>query len=227
MTLLPYNGWSGLVRYGRLSHFTYARRNGLLKPATECLGCIWKFGGAPVSYHAEEYGPTPEDHWASCQPLCNRCHAMVHSRFATPNRWKRYLNQVMEGTIDEYEYPQGKLVAGLLLKFKRRRDISFVAMPRKGCDYLRTLPLREYKGPPKVATLLVVDLNSGKRTEVPDWKLYGERLEQLTQDEREVLEHRRIDVAGFLSGRIKLPTGASGRRIYKRQLPCDARISAS
>lgn len=36
--------------------------------------------------------------------------------------------------------------------------------------------MKEYAGVQKVATLLVVDLDTGRKIEVPDWTLYGDKL---------------------------------------------------
>ena len=113
-------------------------------------------------------------------------------------------------------YPQGKQIAGLLSKFKNRGDISYVAMPEQAPAYLRTLPLEEYNGPAKVATLLVEDIESGNRVEVPDWTIYGVTLENLGMKERETLEQRGVDVDAFLSDKIKLPVNKAGVPVYKR-----------
>ena len=95
----------------------------MLAPAIECLGCKEHFEQSGIPYHAEEYGPTLEDYWESCVPLCHRCHAMLHARFQTPNRWNQYLAQAADGAIDISEYPQRKQIVALLSKFKNREDI--------------------------------------------------------------------------------------------------------
>src|SRR4029078_1826882 len=132
------------------------------------------------------------------------------------NRWKGYVAEVAQGQIDAMEYPQSDTVAPLVMSFRRKRAIAPTSLPNWGADFLRTLPLHEYAGPPKVATLLVMDLNSDRIVEVPDWTLYGAFLEKLTVEERQVLAVRGIDLAAFLSGEIELPRSSSGRLIYQR-----------
>lgn len=214
---LPYNGWSALIRHGRDKHYYWAQKKGVLPPAVECLGCKTRFGQSTVSYHAEEYGPTHEDYWASCVPLCHRCHAMLHARFHTPNRWRMYLAQAADGNINETDYPQSKHMVAHLSRFKKKReDIPCFRMPENVPEYFRALPMKEYAGAHKVATLLVADLNTGRKLEVPDWTLYGEALNLLGDAERRSLESRGVDVAGFLARTIKLPLGRTGAPIYRR-----------
>ena len=140
---------------------------------------------------------------------------MLHARFKTPNRWKRYLTQVGRGAIDDVEYPKGPHIAPLLSKYMARTDISFVPMPEDAPDYLRALSLAPYEGRPKVATLRVLDESSREVVEVPDWILYGEDLAHLTADERAVLQRRGVNVDAFVSGLIRLPLSSTGQRKYK------------
>jgi len=210
---LPYNGWAARVRHGRAKHYYRARAKGILQPASHCLGCRCSLPESCVPYHAEEYGPALEDYWASCRPLCHRCHALLHARFKTPNRWKRYFTQAAEGAIDDVEYPNR--IAPLLGKYTARSDISFVQMPEGAPPYLRSLALEPYEGPPKVATLRVTDLGSGDIVGVPDWTLYGDRLEELTAEEHGILGGRQVDVNAFMSKRIRLPVNSAGRPRYK------------
>jgi hypothetical protein len=51
-------------------------------------------------------------------------------------------------------------------------------MPKGAPEYVKSLPLEEYRGPSKVAMLRVVDL-AGAKVDVPDWTLYGADLERL------------------------------------------------
>ncbi len=213
---LPYNGWPAFVRHGRDKHYYHARSKGLLKPAIECLGCRARLEQSCVPYHAEEYGPTLEDYWQSCVALCHRCHAMLHARFQTPNRWSLYLAQATDGNIDTSEYPERKQIVALLTKFKSRKDISYFRMPDHVPEYFRTLPMKEYAGAQKVATLLVADIDTGRTAEVPDWTLYGAKLERLGEAERRSLLERGIDVASFLERAVKLRPNAAGIPIYRR-----------
>ena len=213
---LPYNGWPSFIRHGRDSRYYQARTLGVLPPATQCLGCSECFKGGATPYHAEEYGPTLEAYWASCVPLCHCCHAIHHARFATPNRWRRYLAQASVGAIDRTEFPRSKQIVALLSKFKNREDVAQCDMPAHVQEYFRHLPMTEYDGPPKVATLLIDDLLSRQPVEVPDWTLYGSSLELLGHQERQHLASRGLDVAGFLSGAIPVPMNSTGRRIYRR-----------
>lgn len=213
---LPYNGWPAFIRHGRDKHYYRAQKKGVLPPAVECLCCRERFGMGPVPYHAEEYGPTHEDYWASCVPLCHRCHAMLHARFQTPNRWRKYLAQATDGCIDESDYPQRTQIVALLSKFKHREDISYFPMSDKVHEYFRELPMKEYSGALKVATLLVADLDSGRKIEVPDWTIYGESLKDLGESERRILLDRGVDVEGFLSKAFTLPLNTTGIPIYRR-----------
>ncbi len=42
---------------------------------------------------------------------------------------------------------------------------------------------------------IVADLDTGRKLEVPDWTLYGEKLERLGEPERRSLKSRGVDVA--------------------------------
>ncbi|MFT7542792.1 MAG: hypothetical protein ACI9K5_003772 [Gammaproteobacteria bacterium] len=213
---LPYNGWAEPVRNGRDNHYYHARNKSVLKQTDSCLACGHDFGDAPVPYHAEEYGPTLEDYWASCEPLCHRCHAMVHARFLTPNLWKQFLAQLASGSLDEGIYPQSTQVAALLSKFKNRKDIDFVPMPTKGDPYLLSLPMEDYAGADKVATLRVADQVTGEHVEVPDWTIYGEDLAGLNETERDTLRSRGVRLDEFLSGSISIPRSSNGKLRYQR-----------
>lgn len=213
---LPYNGWIEEVRHGRNYAYYHARTTGVLRPTTTCDACGGSFGDKPVPYHAEDYGPTLEDYWESCVPLCHRCHAMVHARFNTPNLWWLFLSQLSSGALDLTLFPQSSQVAALLTKFKNRKDIDAVEMPSEYNEYLGSLPMTEYSGPPKVATLLVIDQCTQEIAEVPDWTIYGESLEKLTTEEREVLEARGLKIEEFLSDRISVARKSTGERRYER-----------
>lgn len=149
---IPYNGWPEHVRHGRDKRYYHARSKDVLRVASACDACGVSFGDQPVPYHAEEYGPTLEEYWSSCVPLCHRCHAMVHARFATPNYWNLFLRQLAEGVLDEDLFPRSTQVAALLSKFKNRRDISSVVRPNAVNAYLLALPLTDYVGPTKRAS---------------------------------------------------------------------------
>ena len=213
---LPYNGWSALVRHGRDKHYYHAQRNKILPQSAICTCCQIELPIDCIPYHQEEYGPALEDCWASSVPLCHRCHAMLHARFVTPNRWKHYLGQALSGAIDDGEYPPSKNIAPMLSRFKSRKDISFVPMPESVPSYFSALSFEEYSGPSKLATLKVIDQANGNQTEVPDWTLYGENLELLTTENRRELNSRGIDVQGFLLDKIKVTRNKVGKRVYKR-----------
>ena len=141
---------------------------------------------------------------------------MVHARFATPNYWSLFLQQLAEGVLDEDLFPRSTQVAALLSKFKNRRDIGKVERPNAGNGYLLALPLTDYAGPTKCATLLILDHRSQLVTEVPDWTIYGEGLERLGIDERDQLIARGVRVDDFRSGVIEVDRIASGERRYER-----------
>lgn len=213
---LPYNGWPEHVRYGRDKHYYHARTNGVLAAASGCHACGISFGDQPVPYHAEDYGPTLEDYWASCVPLCHRCHAMVHARFVTPNYWNLFLQQLADEKLDENLFPRSTRVAALLSKFGKRADIGAVGRPGIDDSYLLSLPMDEYSGSLKAATLRLFDRRSGEIVEVPDWTLYGDSLERLGDEEREALHIREIRIDDFLSGEIDVERKPTGERRYVR-----------
>ncbi len=95
---------------------------------------------------------------------------MLHARFVTPNRWKRYLAQAAKGSIDEIEYPNSVRIAPLLSRYKAKKDIPDVPMPKGAPEYMKSRPLGEYRRPLKVAMLRVADL-AGTTVDVPDWTL--------------------------------------------------------
>ena len=123
MAGLPYNGWSETIRHGRDKHYYHAQRRKILPQIAECTICSCVLPDGCIPYHAEEYGPTLEDYWASCVPLCHRCHAMLHARFLTPNRWHRYVAQAVINNIDDEEYPLSKNIAPMLSRYKSIGEI--------------------------------------------------------------------------------------------------------
>lgn len=216
MAGLPYNGCSELIRHGRNKHYYHAQRHKLLPQTPECTICSCDLPSGCIPYHAEEYGPTLEDYWASCVPLCHRCHAMLHARFVTPNRWNHYVAQAMTGQIDDDEYPLSRQIAPMLSRFKSKADIGTSPLPEIAPNYVLSLSLIEYNGPPKPATLLVIDQRTKQVVEIPDWTLYGEGLEKLNAYERSVLKGRGIDVNGFLHATIEIERDKAGRLKYRR-----------
>lgn len=215
-TGLPYNGWSALIRHGRDKHYYHAQKKKLLPQKPICIVCGANLPSECIPYHAEEYGPTLEEYWMSCVPMCHRCHAMLHARFITPNRWRLFLHQAVSGGIDNVEFPMSKSIAPMLSRFKSKEDIEFVPMPDSAPPYVVNLPEEEYTGPPKAATLRVMDQATGNEIEVPDWTLYGEGLEQLNGEERQRMIDRGIDIEGFLGNRISILRNKAGKRVYKR-----------
>lgn len=213
---LPYNGWPAHVRHGRDRHYYHAQRNALLGPADTCVGCAkppheYRFG-----YHAEEYGPTLEDYWASCVALCNPCHAMLHARFTTPNLWRLYLSQVKQGSVDSRLFPDPKHYVSLLSKLRSRNDVTPVPSASDRRGYLTELSDTEYAGAPKVATLLVRRLDRDEPIEVPDWLLYGSDLSLLNGAERAALKNRGISLNSFLDGTIPIERDRYGNPVYRR-----------
>lgn len=208
---LPYNGWTGLVRMGvRYGAYERARRRRVLAAPPNCSCCNASLPTDCVPYHAEEYGPTHEDYWDSCVPLCHRCHAMLHARFRLPNMWKLLLVQSADRAIDEDLFPPRKNMA----RMKARPDIAHVRMKEHIPDYFSSLPLTEYKGPWKPATLRVRELENGTVVEVPDWLTYGEDLSAAKPDEVQGMRIRGVNVDGFLAGEIRLPRETSGALHY-------------
>ncbi len=213
----PYNGWNQLVRYGRDKHYYHAQKRMILPQERICRCCKQELPDGVIPYHSEDYGPTLEDYWRCCVQLCHRCHGMVHARFRTPNRWKRLLTQIVAGDIDKEEFPVGKNIAGMLSKFNNREDTAdYVPMPEAIDGHFSNMLLTEYEGPLKAATLLVRDIETDVVTEVPDWTLYGDELDNLSVDERDHLNRRGIDIDQFLSGGVNLSFDKNGRRKYIR-----------
>lgn len=208
---LPYNGWSALVRNGaRFVAYGRARRHHVLAAASRCSCCSEELPPDCVPYHAEEYGPTHEAFWEACVPMCHRCHAMLHARFRLPNLWKLLLTQAAERAIDAKLFPSRKSMA----RIRARPDIAHVPMPADAPEYFAALPLSEYVGPWKPATLRVRELQGGTIVEVPDWITYGENLSEATGDEVVGMRSRGVDVDGFLANAILLPRKPSGELRY-------------
>ena len=212
---LPYNGWPALVRHGRDNHYYHARDKGLLPIAKYCFCCTCPLA-TPIPYHAEEYGPTLEDYWRSCVPMCHRCHAMTHARFKTPNRWKRFLFQAAQRRVSDEEFPQSSQIVAMQSRFGSLEDIEETPMPLDAPEYFRTLSLTHYVGPEKVATLLVQDQLTGHPVEILDWTLYGANLEHLSKEARAVCEERGLDLQNVLALNPRFRRGKSGSLQYKR-----------
>jgi hypothetical protein len=139
---------------------------------------------------------------------------MLHARWRTPNRWRRYVAQVLADKIDASEYRAKGSVASLESAFMAKQNIADVGMPNDALEYFRPLPMETYQGSPKVAPLRVADIETGSIEEVPDWTFYGENLERISATERAVLENQGIEVNRFLSGGIHLARKKTGERRY-------------
>ena len=208
---LPYNGWTAAVRHGsRYTAYERARRWGVLPPAAACLCCRASLPQHAIPYHAEEYGPTHEDFWLSCVPMCHRCHAWLHARFAMPKLWRLLVSQAANGEIDETLFPTRLRMAPV----HRRPDTGLEELSSAVSAYFAELPMQENSGPPKVATLLVRPQGSADTIRVPDWEVYGERLERATEEERALLLEREVPVGDFLDGRILIERDTAGQLWY-------------
>lgn len=169
MAYPPYNGWSGMIREARNGVFFAAIKSGLLNDYPEvCHGCGQKSSVCRISQHSEEYGPLPTDYVASCVPLCFRCHFLVHNRLLIPNRWYRYLNLVAAGDLPA-PLPHGNWASAnrMLKEGDIAQEYPPVATPN---EYLSSLPMQEYSGPMKIATVRIP--GSFSSVGVPDPRLY-------------------------------------------------------
>jgi len=82
-----YKQWTGPVREVRFLEYKAARRAGTIAAPGPCEICGQTKG---TMHHAEDYGPTQADYFASLHSLCGRCHAWLHLRFRFPGLWSRY-----------------------------------------------------------------------------------------------------------------------------------------
>jgi len=207
-----YNGWNSLIRNGRDKHYYHARRRGILPQAVICAICEHDYQEPCIGYHSEEYGPTIEDYFSHCVPLCNHCHAMLHIRHAAPNRWNDYLTRLADGE----QFTSSPHYVSQLSHCRKLPEIASTPIPSTLSRYAEALMDPPYQGEDKVATLLVQPLDSQDVVELPDWTLYGNTLERLTQSGRDRLESRGVDLSRFLAGRVSLPLKSDGSFIYQR-----------
>ena len=87
-----YNGWSPEQRNATIPIQAAARRDGRLPIFRIC--CLCGLGDRVESryglvLHLEDYAHPLEGY-----PLCKRCHAVIHVRFADPGRWLRLLARI-------------------------------------------------------------------------------------------------------------------------------------
>lgn len=97
MGLRPYNGWSGQIRQLRDDQYRAAVKAGwhdFRKDPCEICGTT---GG--VLGHCEEYGPTFQDFYDDCHPLCHFCHALLHMRFQKRGLWEELKRKAALGTL--------------------------------------------------------------------------------------------------------------------------------
>lgn len=83
--------WTGEQRRRSLAKTKLAIKNGEIPPADQlgCRRCKQKLG--TIEYHNHDYDSPTE----FLEPLCFRCHMMLHSRY--PESAKRYFAEVAAG----------------------------------------------------------------------------------------------------------------------------------
>lgn len=87
MASTNYKQWPAKVRNEMYVKYKAARGAGSLPPPGPCEICGQTEG---TMHHAEDYGPTIVEYFASLHSLCARCHAMLHLRFRFPGQWAAY-----------------------------------------------------------------------------------------------------------------------------------------
>ncbi len=91
-----YNGFSAAQRNKAQAWLNQQWASGKLDKPTQCCACRQTKG--IIDAHAEDYsepfaqGKTDQYH------LCFRCHMMVHCRYANPQAFTRYRQEVYAGT---------------------------------------------------------------------------------------------------------------------------------
>lgn len=136
-----YRGFSKWFRNAIGSWQNAEFRAGRLERPTQCLAC-WQSGGEIIA-HLEDY-ERPLD----IDPLCVRCHLVLHSRRRNPGAWERYRAAIRAGAI----FPPlthrkafgniGRFLRALELKDRlllSEHDAGFTYGPPRGPTYLDTL----------------------------------------------------------------------------------------
>jgi hypothetical protein len=86
-----YKQWSGEERLASLKKTKAAISRGEIPPATKCQRCNQTKG--IIQYHNHDYS----DPIKYLEPLCWRCHMMLHSEHRWPDAVKRYFEEVASG----------------------------------------------------------------------------------------------------------------------------------
>jgi len=86
-----YKGWTAEQRMESLKKTKAAIRRGEIPPPTKCNRCGQTEG--IIQYHNENYNhPTKY-----LEPLCWRCHMVLHSEHRAPEACKKYWEEIKNG----------------------------------------------------------------------------------------------------------------------------------
>ena len=86
-----YKGWTGEERTKSLRKTNEAIRKGIIPPAKKCNRCGQEEG--IIQYHNHDYS----DPVKYLEPLCWRCHMVLHSEHRAPEACHRYWEAVAAG----------------------------------------------------------------------------------------------------------------------------------
>ena len=130
-----YKQWSGKTRIKMSTKY----RGAVDKPkVSDCEMCGQHL---TTMRHAEDYGPTKEDYFASMHSLCGRCHAMLHLRFRFPNRWNEYKEDIRRNGVQLFIPSMGSL----FLRSSRWEDMDYFEY-KEGKTWWELLSTDIYKG---------------------------------------------------------------------------------
>jgi hypothetical protein len=87
----PYKGWTGKERTRSLKKTNEAIREGVIPPPIQCNRCGQDRG--IIQYHNHDYS----DPIKYLEPLCWRCHMVLHSEYRAPQACLRYWEAIGAG----------------------------------------------------------------------------------------------------------------------------------
>ena len=146
-----YNGWSTDTRNVR-GKISYSKKKARATNACELCGQT----EGPFSWHAEEYGSSLKDFLDHEIELCAYCHGMIHARYSKPGRFERFkrrLQAIRSGAENAKPLAHMKSISEVFQNIFKLKDVPRDLEAASGVEWLDSLVMTKYDGPPKLAVV--------------------------------------------------------------------------